>query len=79
MMLAHDFEPGLERATRDDVLAPPDRLQGCRDVGQRLGEPVAGGERPAAEARPLDVLGLQMDGERVDVGGLANISTRKFW
>src|SRR5262245_938437 len=37
MMLAHNCEPGLERAARDDVLSSPDRLYGRRDVGKRLG------------------------------------------
>ena len=71
VMLAHDFEPSVERTAGDDVLGSPDRLHGCRDLGQGLGEPIAGCERPAAEARTLDVLGLQVDGERIDIGAVA--------
>src|SRR5262245_40416161 len=72
MMLAHDLEPSVERAAGDDVFGSPDRLYGRRDVGQRLGEPVTGCERPASEARALDVLGLQMNGEGIDIGGVGD-------
>ena len=70
MVPAQDLEPGIERAAGDDVLGTPDGMHGGRNISKRPGQPIGRRKRPAAKARALDVFGLQMDGEGIDVVGV---------
>ena len=56
---------------------PPDRLEPGGDVLERARKVVGGGEGAAAEAGPLDVLALQVNRQRVDVGRIGEHQHRQ--
>ena len=70
MVPAQDFEAGIERAAGDDVLGTPNGLHAGRNLAKRPSEPIGCRKGTATKARALDVFGLQMNGERIDVSGI---------